>query len=463
MNLVESLQNVPALSEVPIDQLEWLLSQAECQNIKSGDHIFSKGDPIDHMQIILQGKFSIKIEQNGEFKKVADVESGEITGNLPYSRAASAFGFGIASSDVKIVSLHKQHFSEMIKKHHELTTALVHTMTTRVREFTKLQQQQEKMMSLGKLSAGLAHELNNPSSAMARSASELKKHLGALPEKFKRVISIKMTEAQIDTVNDLMFGKIEEAKDLKLSLSEKTDLEDELADWLEEHGFEDGYELATTFAEFGFTVDDFDEILDHVSENDAPPVIEWMQNALTTENLVNDIQSAAVRISDLVSSIKSYTHMDRGTDMEIVVLKDGIENTLKMLNHKLKQKQIEVKLHIDEAAPEIQGRTGSLNQVWTNIIDNASDAMSKGGTLEITIKKEGDYANVCIQDDGKGIPENIQSQIFDPFFTTKKIGEGTGLGLDIVQRIITSHKGQIKLVSKPGQTKFTFSFPIIEN
>jgi len=335
-------------------------------------------------------------------------------------------------------------------------------MTTRVREFTKIQQQQEKMMSLGKLSAGLAHELNNPSSAMARSASELKKHLGALPEKFKSVISIKMTEEQIDAVNDIMFNKIEQAGELRLSLSQKTEIEDDIAEWLEEHGFEDGYELASTFAEFGFTEDDFEEILDHVNERDAPPVIEWMQNVLTTENLVNDIQSAAVRIADLVSSIKSYTHMDRGTDMEVVNLKDGIENTLKMLNHKLKQKQIDARLNIGESVPGILGRIGSLNQVWTNIIDNAIDAMSQGGKLEITIEKEGDHVSVCIQDDGKGIPAEIQSQVFDPFFTTKKIGEGTGMGLDIVQRIITNHKGQIKLTSQSGQTKFTFYFPIAE-
>ena len=463
MNLTASLQHIPALSEVPSSQLDWLLSNAHCLNFEPGEHLFSRGDPIDHMQIVLEGKFSIKIEQNGEYKKVADIDTGEISGNLPYSRASSAFGFGIANIKSKVVFLHKKYFNEMIREHHELTTALVHTMTTRVREFTKLQQQQEKMMSLGKLSAGLAHELNNPSSAMARSAEELKKHLGAIPEKFKSVISIKMTVDQVDAVNDILFGKISSGVVTNLSLSEKTDQEDEIADWLEDHGFEDGYDIAPVFVEFGLNGDDFDNILEYVPEEDLQPVIEWMHNVLTTENLVNDIEAAAVRISDLVSSIKSYTHMDRGTDMEAVNVREGIENTLKMLNHKLKQKQVDVQLKMVEHIPLILGRVGSLNQIWTNIIDNAIDALDKGGTLQITVEKDGDHLLVCISDNGAGIPEDIQSNVFDPFFTTKKIGEGTGMGLDIVARIVRNHNGEVKLTSKPGQTKFIFYFPIIEN
>lgn len=463
MDLIKALLNVPAISEVPVDQLQWLLDHSSCQTFEPGDHLFSRGDPIDKMQVILEGKFTVKVEQNGEFKKIIDIESNEISGTLPYSRATSAIGFAMAVEPSRVISLHKEHFREMICDHHELTTALVHTMTTRVREFTKLQQQQEKMMSLGKLSAGLAHELNNPSSAMARSAKELKNHLGALPEKFKRVISIKMTEDQVDTVNGILFSKIEEAQNKTISLTERTEQEDEIADWLEDHGFEDGYENAPVFVEFGLTTDDFDEILDHVPEEDLRPVLEWIHNVLITENLVNDIESAAVRISDLVTSVKSYTHMDRGTEMEPLNVIEGIENTIKMLNHKMRQKQIESNINFSEALPLIEGRVGSLNQVWTNVIDNAIDAMDQGGKLTVTVDKDGPQVMVCIQDNGKGIPEDLQSKIFDPFFTTKKVGEGTGMGLDIVSRIIRNHKGEIKLRSEPGNTKFMFYFPISDN
>lgn len=463
MDLIKALQQVPAISEVPENQLQWLLDHSSCQTFEPGDYLFSRGDPIDKMQVILEGKFTVKVEQNGEFKKIIDIESGEISGTLPYSRATSAIGFSTAVEPGRVISLHKEHFREMICDHHELTTALVHTMTTRVREFTKLQQQQEKMMSLGKLSAGLAHELNNPSSAMARSAKELKKHLGALPEKFKRVISIKMTEDQVDSVNGILFDKIEQGQSKTLSLTERTEQEDEIADWLEDHGFDDGYENSPVFVEFGLTTDDFDEILDHVPEEDLPPVLEWIHNVLITENLVGDIESAAVRISDLVTSVKSYTHMDRGTEMEPINVIEGIENTIKMLNHKMRQKQIESDINFSDALPLIEGRVGSLNQVWTNVIDNAIDAMDQGGMLKITVDKDGPQVMVCIQDNGKGIPEDLQSKIFDPFFTTKKVGEGTGMGLDIVSRIIRNHKGEIKLRSEPGNTKFMFYFPISDN
>ena len=179
-----------------------------------------------------------------------------------------------------------------------------------------------------------------------------------------------------------------------ISLTDRTAKEDDLADWLEDHGFEDGYESAPVFVDFGFETNDLDKILDYVPEEHAPPVLEWMHNVLMTETLVNDIDTAAVRISDLVSSIKSYTHMDRGSDMEAMDIRVGLENTITMLNHKLKQKQIETSFHIDDNLPQIKGRTGSLNQVWTNIIDNAIDAMDPGGKLIITSNKEGDHLMV---------------------------------------------------------------------
>jgi signal transduction histidine kinase len=462
MNLTQSLRKVPALAEVPEDQLQWIIDNGACHEYKEGDHLFSRGDPIDQLIIVLSGKFSIKIEQNGDFKTIADIEPGELSGSLPYSRAVSAIGFAMARQSSKVVTLHKDFFLEMIREHHELTTALVHTMTTRVREFTKSQQQQEKMMSLGKLSAGLAHELNNPASAMARSAKELKKHLAAVPEKFKSVISIKMSGEQVDAVNDILFSKFNATEEAKPSLSERTEIEDEMAEWLEDLGIDDGYEFAYTFVEYGLSTDDLDKISGHVEKTDIPPVIDWMQNVLITEGLVNDIDASATRISDLISSIKSYTHMDRGTDMEPINVNEGIESTLKMLHHKSKQKQINIVRNIPESVPKIRGRVGSLNQVWTNIIDNAIDAMDQGGELVITIDKDGDRLMTCMQDNGPGIPEEIQSRIFDPFFTTKKIGEGTGMGLDIVSRIIRNHRGEIKLESVPGQTKFIFYFPLIK-
>ena len=192
MGDISLLKKVPALKDLPEDQQEWLMDHSVTSHYEPGDFLFSKGDEIDKLQIIVEGEFTIKVEQNGEFRTVATMKEGDLTGNLPYSRAGSAIGYADASVQSTVIAVHKDHFKEMIREHHELTTVLVHTMTTRVREFTKQQQQNEKLMSLGKLSAGLAHELNNPASAMTRSARELKEHLSLLPENFKNVISIRI-------------------------------------------------------------------------------------------------------------------------------------------------------------------------------------------------------------------------------------------------------------------------------
>lgn len=458
MSDISLLKKVPVLSDVPDDQLQWLLDQSQTNHYKPGDFLFSKGDEIDKLQIIVKGEFSIKIEQNGEFRSVATMKEGDLTGNLPYSRAGSAFGYADASVPSTVISVHKDKFKEMIREHHELTTILVHTMTSRVREFTKQQQQNEKLVSLGKLSAGLAHELNNPASAMTRSARELKEHLSLLPENFKNVISIRMSDEQVDQVNDLLFKKVGDYGSRTLSLSDRSSQEDEIADWLEDRGFEDGYEMADVFVEFGFSEEDMDVISENVSEKDIPAVVGWLYSVMTTEKLVIEIEDSAERISGLVTSVKSYSHMDKSSDFGPVDVSKGISTTITMLNHKLKQKQITTDLNIPENLSQITAHPGQLNQVWTNLIDNAIDAMGQNGLLKITAEENLEYLIVHIIDSGSGIPEEVKSQIFDPFFTTKGIGEGTGLGLDSVARIIRAHKADISVQSEPGKTDFRVCF-----
>jgi signal transduction histidine kinase len=458
MGDISLLKKVPALKDLPEDQQEWLMDHSVTSQYEPGDFLFSKGDEIDKLQIIVEGEFTIKVEQNGEFRTVATMKEGDLTGNLPYSRAGSAIGYADASVQSTVIAVHKDHFKEMIREHHELTTVLVHTMTTRVREFTKQQQQNEKLMSLGKLSAGLAHELNNPASAMTRSARELKEHLSLLPENFKNVISIRMSDDQVDHVNDLLFEKVGDYGKKTLSLTERSTHEDEIADWLEDHGFEDGYEMADLFVDFGFSPKDLDVVSENVSEKDILSVVGWLFTVMTTEKLVIEIEDSAERISGLVTSVKSYSHMDKSSDFGPVDIGKGITTTITMLNHKLKQKQIVADLDIPNNLSHVTAHPGQLNQVWTNLIDNAIDAMDQEGKLKITAEENADYLIVHIIDNGAGIPEEVKSQIFDPFFTTKGIGEGTGLGLDSVARIIRGHKAEITVESEPGKTDFRICF-----
>lgn len=457
---VDHLHKIPDFSTVPDDQLQWLIDQSHLQKYNIGDFSFKKGDAIDSLFIVLKGQIAIKIKQNGNYKFVSYINTNTIGGLLPFSRAQSALGYGEVTEDTELLILEKSFFKEMIANHYELTESLVHNMTSRVREFTKNNLQSEKMMALGKLSAGLAHELNNPASAMLRSAKALKKHLSHVPEKFKRIISIQATNEEIDIVNNLLFDKITNRPENNMSLIERNEKEDQLEDWLENHNVTNAYELTETLLDFCIDVSAIKSIHKEIGAKSFPTTIEWIENVLTTEKMVDEIEEASDRISNLVQSVKSYTHMDQTPEKVATDIHTGIKSTLTMLNHKLKQKGIIIKKQFQDnlIAPKIF--VSEINQVWTNLIDNAIDAMDHGGTLTIITTKDGDFIKIEIIDNGKGISKEHINAVFDPFFTTKSIGKGTGMGLEVVQRIINQHNGSIKVTSTKEETIFTVCLPI---
>lgn len=458
--IVERIAAFPVLAEVPREQVEWVVERGELQEFAPGDLFFKKGDPIDKLLMIIEGRTAFRMVQNGQYKYIGQLKSGDVSGALPYSRAQSASGEGIAEEKTVMFILRKEHFHDLICQCQAFTEVLVHLMTDRVRDTTRRAQQNEKLMALGKISAGLAHELNNPAAAIVRSSESLQKHLAHVPDKFKRVISMNVTDAQVDCVNELLFSKIKHGINKDESLMDRTNREDDLTDWLDDNGYGDCYALSETLAEYGFCEDDLDKLKADLNAEVFPSVIEWIDNVLTTEKMVGEIKEASDRISKLVSSVKSYSHMDRASDQEPTNVHEGIHNTLTILNHKLKKNKVKLEEILDPDLPKINAAPGELNQVWTNVIDNALDAMEDGGTLRITTQKIGENVNVEISDSGPGIPEEVQSRIFEPFFTTKDIGKGTGMGLEVVQRIVEAHKGTIKLSSKPGNTNFEFCFPI---
>lgn len=454
---VADLHKVDTFENIPDNQLQWLLENSEVVELKDGDIFFKKGDPVVQTHFILEGRISFRVEQAGQFREMAVVEQGAITGTLPFSRTKGATGVGMATLNTTILSLHKDHFREMIREHYELTEMLVHTMTSRVREFVKQQEQNDKMMALGKISAGLAHELNNPASAVVRSAGELKEQLKLQPDNFKRVMAMEMSPDQVDAVNKTLFSKASSGPQ-QMSLMEKSDLEDEITDWLEERGIEDGTEIAEILAEFNFDLDTLEELYEHVPDQYFPPVANWFNSVLSTEKLVSEIDEASSRIAKLVKSVKSYTHMDQSPEKQLADIREGIRNTFTILGHKIKKQQVDLKESFPEDMPQIKVFVSELNQVWTNLIDNAIDAMPDGGTLEIAADFDKDYLRVHVIDSGTGIPDDVIGNIFNPFYTTKEMGKGTGMGLDVVQRIVSQHSADIQVKSKPGETKFTVCF-----
>jgi signal transduction histidine kinase len=456
------LKTFDALKEVPDDQLQWLIDNSVCRMIPDGELMSEPGNPIQDTHFIISGKLRLYLPIGGVKREIGDFKPGDITGYLPYSRAKVSTGYGIIIGDTQLLSFPAAKMTEMIKTQFELTQALVHVMTNRVRSFTALQQQNEKMLALGKLSAGLTHELNNPASAIVRDSESLLKHLKLRPDDFKAVTSIRMEPEQVDAVTNELFRTLNEYQPIELTLRQRTDKEDELTDLLDDMGVDHAAEIAENFVEFGFDPGGIHAFTNHIPKQYLSPVFKWINNLLVTERMVQDISESSKRIAALVTSVKTYTHMDQGQDKQYADIHIGIKNTLQMLIYKIKKGNITMVKDFDTTLPPVKAQIGELNQVWTNLIDNALDAMeiNSKGTLTIKTEKDREFVQVSIIDDGPGIPEEICSRIFDPFFTTKEMGKGTGMGLEVVNRIVLQHNGTIKVVSEPGHTAFVVCFPI---
>lgn len=458
-DLVSKLQSFETFKSIPTEALQWLVDQSEYKFYPSGIKMFSSGDPVDHMQIIIKGKYQVWREQKGERRELGTWGTGYLTGVLPFSRMEVAKAEGMALEDTYSLELHRNCFTEMVNVSYELTQALVGFMSNRIREFSTLQSQNEKLMALGKLSAGLAHELNNPASAIVRSAKELYQSIHSTPEKFKSVITMRITPEQTDEVNAILFDKLRNPIN-ELSLLDRQDAFDDLTDWLEDHDIDDGDDLVETFVDYGLTPEELTRIEEILEGEGLRVILWWIESTLSLEKLVNEIQESADRIAELVTSVKEYSHMDRGSAMEYTDIRDGIKTTVLILKHKIKEKQIQVNKEFDSNLPKFKAFVGELNQVWTNLIVNAIDAMDKGGTLTLRTYLEGDSICASVNDTGHGIPDAIKNEIFETFFTTKSVSEGTGMGLDITRRIIERHSGTISVESEPGNTTFSICLPL---
>jgi signal transduction histidine kinase len=461
-NIIDWLQSIEALKGVPAEQLQWFYDHSIEQELEAGGHIFDAEDLIKGTYIIIEGRFRICIIQSGSLREVAVFESKSITGYLPFSRGKSFPGFGEVLEHIRYLFLPVERAEEMIRTQYELTQALVHVMTTRVRDFTTFQQQNEKMMALGKLSAGLAHELNNPAAAVVRGAASLLEHLKLAPKTFKKIMAAKISEADVDYVSEKLFGVLSRKEMPSLTMMERSSLEDDLLDWMDDYDIPNNQEIAENLVDFGFAINDLEDFKQHIPEKAIAPVLNWINNNLVTEKMVIDMEAASRRIADLVGAVKNFTHMDQGQGKQYADIHKGIRNTLTMLQYKIRHCNVQVNEQFDTTLPEVNAMIGELNQVWTNLIDNALDAMEPNskGILEIKTSRAKDCVKVDIIDNGPGIPDDVKTRIFDPFYTTKEVGKGTGLGLDVVMRIVKQHQGAIKVNSVSGRTEFSVEFPI---
>lgn len=453
--------HLPVFAGVADEQVAWLLSVAELAALQPGDCCFTDGAPADHMFLAIEGAVQFQIQSDGMILYSVEFYFGEVFGTLPYSRMVTHRGSGIAVTSARVIRVHRNQFQAMGAKAPELMTRLVNRLSDRVREAERVQHQREKMMALGKLSAGLAHELNNPAAAIRSSTQELLERLAIIPERVILMGRHNVSEDQLRSFSSLP-QKLATLRNPELKPLQRAKLEDELIGWMEEHGVTNGWRMAETFVDAGFTVDDLEHMAAKTPASAMADVLCWVEGHTAIYNLVREVSSAVDRISTLLTSIQSYSHMDRALNKQLIPVHEGIDATLTMLGHKLKKKSIRVEKHYMEPPPMVMAMPGELNQVWTNLIDNAIDAMpTEGGVLRVDTGVVQSAVLVTITDNGTGIPQEILDRIYEPFFTTKSLGEGTGLGLDIAHRIITrQHQGHIDVESRPGCTRFQVAIPL---
>ena len=456
----DNLKIFPEFNLLSDDEREKVYNLGEVIVYNPGDQVFKSGDIIENMQCLIAGEIDVEFMTDANVKNYATVKAGDINGVLPFSRMREARGESVVRETGAIVfRIHKSKFPQLVCLNYDMVQHLVGRLIDRSREGARFVQQQEKLISLGKLSAGLAHELNNPAGAMVRSSSELKKHLGSIPDKFKKVMQIKASDAEVDAVSDLLFGHLTSGFK-RFTPIEQNEREEALFDWFDDHGINYDPDWAYNFVSIGITPVSLDDLIKKLQPQGYEPILNWMDNNITTERLVSEIEEAAKRISALIGNIKSYSHMDRANDFEATQLREGIESTLQLMKYKLRTNKVEVDFFIPEKFPQAWVRPGEINQVFTNLIDNAIDAMPNGGKLTIRGEYGKSDVTITIKDNGPGIPESIKTKVFDPFFTTKEVGKGTGLGLDIARKIILAHKGAINFTSSSTEgTEFWICLP----
>src|SRR5207248_5264382 len=450
------LLRIPVFADVPDDQLEWFLSECQEEFLKPGDTYVQQGDPAENMFVVLEGEFQARGELNGETIAFA-VKAGEVTGVLPFSRMKRIPITGRAVSNGRLLRFPSAKFPQLVQKMPEVTTRLVGLMSDRIRETTRFEQQRDRLAALGKLSAGLAHELNNPASAAKRASSQLRDLLKRVRDASHELGKFDLTPKQRAEIERLE-ASLTQTGASPLDPLAASDLEDQLDSLLRSHGQNDMWQLAADLARRNFRPEALEQLFLNLDADTARAALVRISTSLEISGLLNEIESSASRISDLVRAIKEYTFMDQAPLQNVDVVKT-LENTLTILNHKLKH-GVTVRRDYRDTSLSVNSFGSELSQVWTNLIDNAIDAMGGQGELYVRAYRDDNCVVVEIADNGPGISPEVMPHIYEPFFTTKGVGEGTRLGLDTVKRIIRKHHGTIQVRSKPGDTCFQVWLPV---
>jgi len=459
MNL-QDLRKSPLFQGLSDEELQQLMDMAESVSLRAGETLIKQGEPGDSAYVVISGDFEVQKQSGQSLIKIDVRNPGDVVGEMALLSQAPRNATLIAKTDGEVLRIPQEAFEKLLSSSTTAAMAVLHWVMARLTQNESLLHQQEKMAALGTMSAGLAHELNNPAAAAQRSASQLRETQSKWLNLTHQIARVALQENQTDWFNDFMQEASRRFESpLKLDALERIDLVDQLQAWLEASGVESAWELAPAMVNFGWDSGLLEKLKSNLSQSLFSLSIQWLSTGCLMMGLLSEVLQTTERISQIVRAVKSYTYLDQAPLLEVDV-HEGLENTLVIMQHKLK-KGVTIKREYSQNLPHIEAYASELNQVWTNIIDNAIDAMNGKGEIKIRTYEEDHRVIVEIVDNGPGIPEEIQSRIFEPFFTTKAPGHGTGLGLHISHDIIANrHRGQLLVESKPGESKFKVILPI---
>jgi signal transduction histidine kinase len=458
-DLIDRLAEHKTLGAAPRTELEWLVAHGSLRKLNTGEVLSVKGVQVKALYVILSGRLALFVDRGAGLNKVVEWREGDVAGMLPYSRLMTPPGNSIALEPLEILFVPREHLQEMTRECFEITSILVHTMIDRARLFTTSDLHNEKMISLGKLSAGLAHELNNPASAIERCATALEHRVNDFEEATHALAAANLSDTQMIALDAIHASCLDKPSGARSPL-EQSDREEAIGDWLSSRGLNTG--SAEMLADTEVTFESLNMLAAAVEGPALNAVVRWAGAGCAVRNLALKIHESATCISSLVTAVKGFTRMDQAIAAEPVDLGPNLSNTVAVLNSKAREKSVNVTLQLETELPNVCGFAGELNQIWSSLIDNALDAVPNGGSVKISATRENRNVIVRILDDGPGIPAQIRDHIFDPFFTTKPMGQGTGLGLHIVRSLVRHNDGAIDFESQPGRTEFRVKLPIVE-
>jgi signal transduction histidine kinase len=456
----DKLKNVPLFTELPDKDLQDLADAVSLEQLKEGEMLFEEGDDGAIAYVIDSGEIEI-LKASGDRQVLLNVlNPGDVVGEIALLDESPRMAGARAGSATTLLAIKKATFDELLDQSSSFARAMFDIVVARMRSTEGLLRQSERMAQLGTLTAGVAHELNNPAAAVKRGAAQLTDSVESYAKSQRAIAGFALSPVQEDSLSALLT----EVGELALNPPEidpldRSDLEYELQSWLEERAIEDAWQIGPDLVNAGFTKAKLDSLEETFGSEAAPAVAILASKSAGVSGLLAEVGQASGQISNIVGSLKTYSYLDQAP-VQTIDVSEGVDSTLLMLRGKLKQ-GITVHRQYAENLPTIQAYGSELNQVWTNIIDNAADALGGYGELQVRIYSSEQDVVVEIEDNGPGIPEEIQHRIFDSFFTTKEPGKGTGLGLDITYNIIVhKHRGNITVLSEPGKTCFQITLPI---